>query len=621
MQEDSESKDEKKDSHEISMETSDIKIYEQTKEQTDQSLKTDEESKVNETVYAADTKADDAKAVAESHGELKSSGETVDPEMEKKESVSEVISVKIDKNDDKKDNKRKLSLDKDSFETPSKRRDSRDSKDSRDDKNSSHHRHRHHSHHHHRHSRDSRESASEERKHSRDKKDSYKDRRKHSHSSSHERKKSDSVDKDKERRDSHDRKSSVSKDRRDSLKDLPSDKSLKKGERRSSIASANSDQKDTKTPGKIEKKKSRKSEDIPVDSSWIDLFKPDVTPKQKDKTKSEQSVEDSVYTPLKEGATVSVEAKLKSDSANEEITSSLEDTEKVKENSEQKFSKENLDKVCILDKFKNIVKESDNINIVIEDIKKEEKDSAIDTVLDAKENASSNMNVENLVDIKTEAQSSTDNLLKPHGSDRKADVVSEKGIIEDSEKVKKSKVEGENVEKVKIGESEFHIVKVPVSSGMKKEKSPKEGTGKKAVDKTKLLKDLKAKLTGEKEKKRDSKDKKERKAEKVKGLSTEKTKKLSPVRKGIMKKVTPEKKLTESAKKRRLSGEGSKKRQLSGDSAKKRHVSGEGKARPSRNKSVAFAEILKKEKLGSGKFYLTRVLEKNGECEYHHDSH
>ena len=578
---------EAKESLEIKAETKDQKVLEQTKEkQTDKNPKTVTESKVDENM---DVISDVKSKVTVS-------------ELDQKVTASDSSSVKVDETGDKKEGKRKLSIDKDSFEIPSKRRDSRDSsKDSKDDK---HHHHSHHGHHHHRHSRDSRDSVSEERRRSHDRKDSHRDRtpprRKDSHSSSRERKESvSSSDRDKGKLESRDKKSSLAKDRKDSLKDVGV-KGLKK-ERRSSVASAGSD----KTPAKVEKKKSRKSEDIPVDASLIDLFKPDVTPKQKDKLKAELSVEEGKVTSVKAGLFESLEANFKSESVKDKTLSLNSETVNCDEIKDR--DNEILGEKAVI----SILSKCDNTDEVT-GVSVEKKDNIHRETVEIKATSFSPEIASDLIDneIKVEKIETAADLLKTLDSD-KSDASQKPGIKEEKSRDKSKEVKAKDtdkVEKVKVGESEPKVIKIPVPGMIRKERSPKGISDKKRSDKTKKLGDKR--LSGDKDKRSDSKDKTPGKAERARSLSTEKLgkssseKKLKPAIKVTKDTSMAKKRLMsgDSAKKKHLSGDSIKKRKLSGDS-KQRHPSGEGRSRPNRNKSVSFAEILRKEKLGSGKYF------------------
>ena len=570
-------------------------------------------------------------------------------------------SVRVERFDDKKDGKRKLSSDKDSFEVPSKKRDSRDSsKDSKDDR----HRHRHHSHHHHRHSRDSRDSVSEDRKHSHDRRDSHRDkkspsRRKDSHSSSHDRKESVSSDRGKDKSDSRDKNSSLSKDKKDSVKDLSS-KGVKKGERRSSVSSAGSDQKITKTPAKVEKKKPRKSEDIPVDASLIDLFKPDVTPKQKLKSEERVSLsskpglfesleakfnlglvkdkplsldgeavivgekKDTASEILSDVATSSIlstcdnvdqktdhlesinvdkkEDKLvdvvqsKSDLLSHETTSDLSQSTSQSANEPSEINKETAEKVLNpldIDKI-HVASHTD----VKQEITKEIKAEHV-SFTDVKKEKSK--------EIKSEHVSFTD-VKKEKSKEIKSEHVSFTEVKKEKskevsftdfkkEKRKESKSEDSvKPEKGIIRELERKVIKTPGSKEIKKEKSLKV-----MPDKKKKPDEKRLSLGSSKERKSESKEKTPGKSDKLSKVSSEnklkqnsKEKDVSSSKKGIISGDSAK------AKKKHLSGDSVKQRKLSGES-KQRHPSGEGRARPNRNKSVSFAEILKKEKLGSGK--------------------
>ena len=581
-----------------------------------------------------------------------------------KDNSSVNSSVRSEKFDDKKDGKRKLSSDKDSFEVPSKKRDSRDSsKDSKDDR----HRHRHHSHHHHRHSRDSRDSVSEDRKHSHDRRDSHRDkkspsRRKDSHSGSHDRKESVSSDRGKDKSDSRDKQSF--------LKDLSS-KGVKKGERRSSVSSAGSDQKITKTPAKVEKKKPRKSEDIPVDASLIDLFKPDVTPKLKGKLKTEASValsskpglfesleakfniglvkdkplsldgeavivgekKDTASEILSDVATSSIlstcdnvdqktdhlesinvdkkEDKLgdaiesKSDLLSHETTSDLSHSTSLSENKPSEINKDTAEKVLKpLDSDKihvashtdvkqEFTKEIKAEQVSITDLKKEK----------SKEISFTDVKKEKSKENKSEHVSFTDVKKEKSKEIRFTDVKKEKSKEISFTDVKKEKhKEIKTEDSVKSGkgiirELERKVVKTPGSKEIKKEKSLKV-----TPDKKKKPDEKRLSLGSNKDRKSDSKEKIPSKSDKLIKVSSEsklkqnsKEKDVSSSKKGIISGDSAK------AKKKHLSGDSVKQRKLSGES-KQRHPSGEGRARPNRNKSVSFAEILKKEKLGSGKY-------------------
>ena len=588
-------------------------------------------------------------------------------------------SVRGERFDDKKDGKRKLSSDKDSFEVPSKKRDSRDSsKDSKDDR----HCHRHHSHHHHRHSRDSRDSISEDRKHSHDRRDSYRDkkspsRRKDSHSSSHDRKESVSSDRGKDKSDSRDKNSSLSRDKKDSVKDSSS-KGVKKGERRSSVSSAGSDQKITKTPAKVEKKKPRKSEDIPVDASLIDLFKPDVTPKQKGKLKTEASValsskpglfesleakfnlglvkdkplsldgeavtvgekKDTASEILSDVATSSIlstcdnvdqktdhlesinvdkkEDKLgdavesKSDLLSYETTSNLSHSTSLSENEPSEINKETAEKVLNpLDSDKihvashtdvkqEITKEIKSEHVSFTDVKKEK--SKEDSFTDVKKEKSKEVSFTDVKKEKSKEVSFTDVKKEKSKEVSFTDVKKEKSKENSFTDVKKEKrKESKSEDSVKpekgiIRELERKVIKTPGSKEIKKEKSLKV-----TPDKKKKPDEKRLSLGSSKDRKGDSKEKTPGKSDKLSKVSSEnklkqnsKEKDVSSSKKGIISGDSAK------AKKKHLSGDSVKQRKLSGES-KQRHPSGEGRARPNRNKSVSFAEILKKEKLGSGK--------------------
>ena len=602
-----------------------------------------------------------------------------DLDLDGKDTSSVNSSVRSEKFDDKKDGKRKLSSDKDSFEVPSKKRDSRDSsKDSKDDR----HRHRHHSHHHHRHSRDSRDSVSEDRKHSHDRRDSHRDkkspsRRKDLHSSSHDRKESVSSDRGKDKSDSRDRKSSLSKDKKDSVKDLSS-KGVKKGERRSSVSSAGSDQKITKTPAKVEKKKPRKSEDIPVDASLIDLFKPDVTPKQKLKS------EERVALSSKPGLFESLEAKFnlglvkdkplsldgeavivgekkdtsseilsdiatssilstcdnvdqktdhlesinvdkkddklgdavesKVDSLFHETTSDLSHSTSLSENEPSEINKETAEKVLNpLDSDKIYVASHPDVKQEITKEIKAEQVSFTDVKKEkCKEIKSEHVSFTNVKKEKSKEVSFTDVKKETHNEiksehvsftdvkkEKSKEIKSEHVRFTDvkKEKSKESKLEvSVKPEKGVIRELERKVIKTPGSKEIKKEKSVKV-----TPDKKKKPDEKRLSLGSNKERKSDSKEKTPGKSDKLSKISSEnklkqnsKEKDVSSSKKGIISGDSAK------AKKKHLSGDSVKQRKLSGES-KQRHPSGEGRARPNRNKSVSFAEILKKEKLGSGK--------------------
>ena len=579
-------------------------------------------------------------------------------------------SVRVERFDDKKDGKRKLSSDKDSFEVPSKKRDSRDSsKDSKDDR----HRHRHHSHHHHRHSRDSRDSVSEDRKHSHDRRDSHRDkkspsRRKDSHSSSHDRKESVSSDRGKDKSDSRDRKSSLSKDKKDSVKDSSS-KGLKKGERRSSVSSAGSDQKITKTPAKVEKKKPRKSEDIPVDASLIDLFKPDVTPKQKLKSEERVSLsskpglfesleakfnlglvkdkllsldgeavivgekKDTASEILSDVATSSIlstcdnvdqktdhlesinvdkkEDKLgdavesKPDLLSHETISDLSHSTSQSENEPSEINKETAEKVLNpLDSDKiHVASHTDVKQEITKEIKAEQVSFTDVKKEKSKEISFSDVKKEKSKEIKSEHVSFTDIKKEKSKEVSFTDVKKEKSKEISFTDVKKEKhKESKSEDSVKpekgiIRELERKVIKTPGSKEIKKEKSLKM-----TPDKKKRPDEKRLSLGSNKERKSDSKEKTPGKSDKLSKVSSEsklkqnsKEKDVSSSKKGIISGDSAK------AKKKHLSGDSVKQRKLSGES-KQRHPSGEGRARPNRNKSVSFAEILKKEKLGSGKY-------------------
>ena len=581
-----------------------------------------------------------------------------DLDLDGKNTSSVDSGVRGDKFDDKKDGKRKLSSDKDSFEVPSKKRDSRDSsKDSKDDR----HRHRHHSHHHHRHSRDSRDSVSEDRKYSRDRRDSHNDkkspsRRKDSHSSSHDRKESVSSDRGKDKSDSRDRKSSLSKDKKDSVKDLSS-KGVKKGERRSSVSSAGSDQKITKTPAKVEKKKPRKSEDIPVDASLIDLFKPDVTPKLKGKLKTEERVSLS----SKPGLFESLEAKFNLGLVKDKPLS-LEG-EAVIVGEKKDTASEILSDVAtssILSTCDNVDQKTDHL----ESINVDRKEDKLGDAVESKPDLLSHESTSDLSQSTSQSQNepseinkeTAEKVLNPLDSDKiqvashtdvkqeiTKEVKSEHVNFTDVKKEKSKEIKSEqvnftDVKKEKSKEVSFTDVKKEKSkevsfTNVKKEKrkesksedsvKPEKGIirdfegkviktqGSKEIQKEKSLKvtpdkkkkpdEMRLSLGSSKDRKSDSKEKTPGKSDKLSKVSSErklkqnsKEKDVSSSKKGIISGDSAK------VKKKHLSGDSVKQRKLSGES-KQRQPSGEGRARPNRNKSVSFAEILKKEKLGSGK--------------------
>ena len=573
--------------------------------------------------------------------------------------VSDDKTVKDEKSVDKKDGKRRLSDDRDTSESRSKKRDSRDS--SKD--------HRKHTSHHHRHSRDSREQ-------SHDRKDSHKDRcspsrRKDSYGGSKERRKSGSLDKDRHRTESHERKSSVSKDGKDSKKPL------KRDERQSSVGGPNSEKKKVKTPGKVEKKKSRKSMDERVDSLWTDLFTPDVTPSQKGKLKKESSIDNSGVVTKKTIVTEAKGEKSKAVSEKEDSVSSLDSALNKTENKD-KVEDDSVDRsdTSIFDKFKDMEKIVDNWRSDKMKAKEAETDKVDNkmllekdeskTIKEQENNESKSIEkqeitsetkevVSNVVDdlksacqkteIKDEKRVSSNEVKIDQNTVKDEKVIkTEQKTIKDEKviKMEQKAIKDEKVTKIeqqtkdgKLIKSEQKSIKdeksIKTEQKTKREEKDKKLDSKKkdnkdavsreikkekeSYDKEKLKKKLKDKArrmkeklieSSEKEKKGYKKEKLLNKPERSRSLSSDKGRKLSPDKNVNVIKISPLKKDV-LEKHRKLSEEGARKRQLSGEGGKPEHGPGEGKSRPTRNKAVAFAEILKKEKLGSGKLLQSRA--------------
>lgn len=446
--------------------------------------------------------------------------------------------------------------------------------DSVDSKKSHHHHHRKHSHEH----RDRRDSAvdkdgsshshrrdSHEHRDSKDRRESS-DSRRHSKDSDRERHRSSSHSKSSKDKDRSERRSSESKDkdRRDSVKDTTKDK--KKDEKGVSIKDGKDSggDKSMKVPvgqvvkkvvkpgAKVKPKKLKKNEDIAVDSSMIDLFKPDNLP-----TPAKEE------TPIKQEEAVIKEEKVKETRV--KFSLDIEDDD-------QKRDRKQLveDKVEIINLNKEIpdLKADENKNSSSE-LKMEE----LELNNDIKEKVTTS---EELSGTKSKKVSRTETENESQNKDTAEAMEVEEGVPDtDNEKLK----EFVNVDSEK---AETNLKTENVTAI---DKSVEKDLGQEVNSSEKVAEDSIEKAKGEESKLDEN-------------VTEEKVKQVDPPK--------PEKK---TSKPLRMSDFFSERRLKINDPKPKKtkvvpvepSVEDSPQGRSKRNKAKALSEILKKEKLGSGK--------------------
>lgn len=486
-----------------------------------------------------------------------------------------------------------------------KRHDSEDSKSS----------HSHHHHHHRRHPHEKRESVSEDlisqKNESHDRKDSSSRRQSHdrrdSHSQDRDRKSSKSHrDKDRYGRkssDSRDKKDSVkdrkdsssgindstkknesSKDRRESVGSVSSDKTLKQGESLKKVGKLSKD-------GKGKVKKSKKAEELPIDVSMADLFMPDnlpAPPKDEVKIKTKKDKE-------KDAETVEEKERVSKVTFKDEI---LKSSMKIKTNTEQensaqpeiiKVEEQDLDECPDINEDKTPIlnTEQSKENMVKKELQAGEKDSS-QFISDNVQKVDSNILVSDKGIVKTKS----DGEMEETGvldKSKDASVLEEIKLEEKSDNSTISEVKylDKDKDNEETGEEKTDV-DVELMQDVVEEK-PEDVL---VIDVRKPKQDTETKVTKDNlilEKKNSSTEENSvQKKQKLKGPL-----KMSDFFSERRLKINDPKPRPKVVKEETAKGEGSE----NGE---------EGTGRRKRNKAKAFAEILKKEKLGSGKSQLSR---------------
>ncbi|XP_053382653.1 death-inducer obliterator 1-like isoform X2 [Mercenaria mercenaria] len=506
---------------------------------------------------------------------------------------------------------------------PLKRHDSEDSRGS----------HHHHHHHHRKHSHDRKESVSDDksdsgshRHESQDRRDSSDRRHSSDRRDSHSQdRRSSKSHRDKDR---HGRKGSESKDRnrKDSVKDRRDSSSGTKEtakrtdsvkDRRESVGSVSSDKNGKsvqpsqvlKKTGKLNKdgkgkgKKSKKTDDLPIDSSMADLFMPDNLPtptkeelgnkQTTDKEKKSENVQVKERVSKVSFKDDSVKSSKKTKSEKEEVVG----PEVVKVENEQDLDElpdiVEESKVVEKNKLLKAEKNKDEPAVFVIDVSKAKSDK-----IDKSDTKKSSIIVGDLEIDKSEKESVSVNTNEAESEDIIVDVETEENVNE--------KVSSVDAEIKKEEESEVKAKEVKDSDKMeekmKDNTEEEEVSDKKETDQTTDLKKTKSETeTAEKLPAAD-----------VKTSSEETKENLTSGKKDVVQEtvVTPKKpkvknplKMSDFFSERRLKINDPKPRQkvVKEESTTAEEGGGvnESSGRKRRNKSKAFADILKKEKLGS----------------------
>lgn len=472
--------------------------------------------------------------------------------------------------------------------------------------------HSHHHHHHRRHSHEKRESVSEDlssqRNESHDRKDSSNRRQSHDRRDSHSQDRDRKMSKSHRDKDKYGRKSSDSRDKKDSVKDrkdsssgindstkkiesskgrresvgnVSSDKTLKQGESLKKVGKLSKD-------GKGKVKKSKKAEELPIDVSMADLFMPDNLPAPpKDEVKSKTKKDNE-----KDAETVEEKERVSKVTFKDEIVKSSMNikTNAGQENSAQpegiKVKEENLDELPEIKENNTPVLNSENLkeNKVKKELEAGVKDSS-QFISDIVQNVDSNTLVSDKGIMKTKGDGEMEETAVLD-ENKDATVQEEMKLEDKSDNITGSEAEVKDLDKNKNNEElgeEKKDVDVELTLDVMEEKSEDIlviNVAKPKLDtETKVTKDN---LTLEKPDASTEQNSGQKK-QKLKGPL-----KMSDFFSERRLKINDPKPRPKVVKEETAKGEG-------------RESVEEGTGRRKRNKAKAFAEILKKEKLGSGK--------------------